>query len=268
MEVTPRPFGEVLAEGMTILGQVWRSLIPPAFGAFVMLGGLTIATFVVTGADDLLQVILNNPEALDDLTDEELIEPAVRLVQAAFISVALQLLATGFVNLTVHRIVASQVAGKPMGPRESASRALGRLPVLVGAGFIAFAAIFVGLLALIIPGIWLAGSLTMLSAVVALEDVGPVEALRRSFQLVRGRWWPTVGFLLLVGLLGSVAAQLVQLVALPTVTAGNVGLGVGLGFVLLIVVQGFVIAAIAVMTTVWYIDLRARQESLLTSSLS
>jgi hypothetical protein len=84
--------------------------------------------------------------------------------------------------------------------------------------------------------------------------------------LVRGRWWPTVGFLILVGLLGSVAAQLVQLIALPIVGAAGVGIAAGLGFVVLIVAQGVVVAAIAVMITLWYFDLRARKEPVAISS--
>jgi hypothetical protein len=70
-----------------------------------------------------------------------------------------------------------------------------------------------------------------------------------------------------VGLLGSIAAQLVQLVALPILGAGGIGIGDGLGFVVLVIVQGMVVAAIAVMTTLWYLDLRARQGPLLRSSL-
>jgi hypothetical protein len=73
--------------------------------------------------------------------------------------------------------------------------------------------------------------------------------------------------LVLVGLLGSIAAQLVQLIALPALATEDVGLGTGLGFFFLIVVQGLVVAAIAVMTTVWYLDLRARKESLLTTNV-
>lgn len=267
MEISPRPFGEVLGDGLTILGRVWRRLFAPAFWAFVLLGGLTIAIFVVTGADEFLQLIITDPQALEEFDDVDLLEPTLQLIQAVLVAVVLQLVAVGFVNLTVHRIVASEIAGDPIGPGGAAGRAFGRLLVLTVAGFVAFALIFVGLLALFIPGLWLAGCFTMLSCVVALENVGPVEALRRSFHLVRGRWWPTVGFLLLVGLLGSVAAQLVQLIALPAMTAGDVGLGVGLGFVVLVVVQGLVVAAIAVMTTLWYIDLRARKEPLLRSSL-
>jgi hypothetical protein len=267
MEITPRPFGEVLNDGVAMLGRVWRRLFAPVFWAFVLLGGLTIATFAATGADDFLRLILSDPDAFAALSDEELIEPTLRLAQAASIAVVIQLLATGFVNLTVHRLVATELAGQPIGARIAVSDALRRLLTLAVAGFLAFIAIVVGLFALIVPGLWLAGCFTMISPVVALENKGAVEALRRSFYLVRGRWWPTVGFLLLVGLLGSAAAQLVQLIAIPSLASGDVGLGAGLAFVLLIVVQGMVIAAIAVMSTYWYLDLRARKEPLLTSSL-
>jgi hypothetical protein len=265
MDMTPRSFGEILSEGTTVLSRVWRKLIPPAFGAFVILGGLTIAAFASTGADELLQLILTDPQALNDMTDTELIDVALKLLQAGSIAFGFQLFATGFVGLAVHRIVAAEIAGDPISPRQASAVAFGRILPLAAAGFLALASIFLGLLAFVIPGIWLAGCFSMLSPVVALETVGPFDALRRSFALVKGRWWPTIGFLLLVGLLGSVASQLVQLIALPALTATNVDLGTGLGFVVLIVVQGLVVAAIAVMTTMWYFDLRARFEMSLSS---
>ena len=129
-------------------------------------------------------------------------------------------------------------------------------------------AVFAGLLMLIIPGIWIVFSLSMVLPVVALENAGPAQALRRSFQLVKGRWWPTAGFLLLVGLLGSVAGQIVQFVAAPLLTIGDLSIGLGLGFVVAVVIQGFIVAAIAVMATAWYMDLRARKEPLTTANLS
>jgi len=268
MEIIPRPFGEILSQGVVLLGRVWRPILAPVFWAFVALGALTIGAFVLTGADDFLLLILNDPQALEALTDEELFDIAVRLAQAASIAVSLQILATGFVNLTVHRVVASEIAGAPVTSRQATARALGRLLALVGAMILVFVFVLLGLVALIIPGIWLAGSFSVIAPVVALEQLGPIAALRRSMDLVKGRWWPTVGFLLLVGLLGSAAAQLVQLIALPSLMTGDVGLGGGLAFVVLMVVQGLVVAAIAVMTTLWYLDLRARKETLLTSSLT
>ncbi len=267
MEITPRPFGEILAEGMAMLARVWKRILAPAFWTFVLLGAATIAAFALTGADDILQLILSDPQALVGMTETEITEAGLLLLQAGSIVLVFQLLGTAFLNLTVHRIVASELAGEHMGAGAASSKALSRLFTLIVAGILAVVLVVVGLFALIIPGLWLAGAFSMVSAVVALEDVGPVDALRRSFALVRGRWWPTVGFLLLVGLFGSLAAQLVQLVALPIVGAGDVGLGAGLGFVVLVVAQGFVVAAIAVMVTLWYLDLRSRKGPLLTESL-
>ena len=242
-----------------MLGRVWKRILAPAFWTFVLLGAATIAAFALTGADDILQLILSDPQALVGMTETEITEAGLLLLQAGSIVLVFQLLGTGFLNLTVHRIVASELAGEHMGAGAASSKALSRLFTLIVAGILAVVLVVLGLFALIIPGLWLAGAFSMISAVVALEDVGPVDALRRSFALVRGRWWPTVGFLLLVGLFGSLAAQLVQLVALPIVGAGDVGLGAGLGFVVLVVAQGFVVAAIAVMVTLWYLDLRSRK---------
>lgn len=267
MEILPRSFGEILGEGMTMMARVWRRLFAPAFWSFVLVGGLTIGIFAVSDSDEFLELILSNPEALDEMSRAELLGPTLRLLQAALLAVLLNLLGTGFVNLTAHRLVAGEISGNPPTTGGAVARALARLVTLLVAGLLVFASVAVGLVALVIPGLWLAGCFTMVSAVIALEEVGPVEALRRSFILVRGRWWPTVGFLILVGLLGSIAAQLVQMVALPVLGASGVEIGVGLGFVALVIAQGMIAGGIAVMTTLWYVDLRARRESLLSSSL-
>jgi hypothetical protein len=267
MEITPRPFGEILAAGTAMLGLVWRRILAPAFWAFILIGAMTIGAFALTGADEVLDLLLSDPVAFQQMSQAEITEAGLLLLQAGSIVLIFQLLGTGFLNLTVHRIVASELAGEPIGARVASSMALARLLVLIFAGVISCVLVVAGLIALIIPGLWLAGSFSMVTAVIALEDVGPVDALRRSFALVRGRWWPTIGFLLLVGLFGSLAAQLVQLVALPIVGAGGVGIGAGLGFVVLVVAQGFVVAAIAVMVTLWYVDLRSRKEPLVTESL-
>jgi hypothetical protein len=267
MEIAPRPFGEVLGEGISLLGRVWRRLLAPAFWSYVVLGALTIVTLVYTGVNDFLQLILTNPLALESMSDQELFDQFVQLGNAALVGVSLQLLASGFLYMTAHRIVASEMAGVPITTREAVMWALRRYRILIVAGLVSFLAVVAGLFLLVVPGIWLIGCFTMLTEVVALEPVGPLESLRRCLALVRGRWWPTMGFVLLVALLGSAAAQLVQFVALPALAEGDVGLVAGLAFVFLMVVQGFVSAAIGVMHTRWYIDLRARKETVLTTHL-
>ena len=50
-----------------------------------------------------------------------------------------------------------------------------------------------GLVALVVGGVWLWGVWAVAAPALLLEGVGPVRALRRSAQLVRGRFWRTWG---------------------------------------------------------------------------
>ncbi|MGA8040324.1 MAG: hypothetical protein WCA93_09495 [Acidimicrobiia bacterium] len=268
MLISPRQVGEVLGEGMRVLSVVWRKLIPPAFWTYVVLGAATILTFALTGADEFIDLVISNPAALEQYTAEELYEPTMRFLLAVFIVLALNAIATAFLSVAVHRLVGSELAHSPVGPRDASTFALGNLPRSFLAIVVTGLAVFAGLVLFILPGVWLAISLSMITPVIALEHAGPLVAMRRSFSLVRGRWWQTLGFLLMVALMGTVAAQLVQLVALPALSAGDVSLVVGLAFVFLILIEGFISAAILVMLTIWYIDLRARSEQLFTTSLS
>lgn len=268
MEIPPRRFGEVLAEGINLLTKVWAALIPPSFGAFMALGAATVIIFRLTGASEMLDLIFNDPSAIEALPSEELAAISLRFLAAAFWALAFQVVASTFVALAAHRAVGAQLAGKSVTGTEAARFAAQKMAHGMLAVMVVVIAVFAGLFMLVIPGIWVVFSLSMVLPVVALEDAGPRQALRRSFQLVKGRWWPTAGFLLLVGLLGSVAGQIVQLVAVPLVTVGNFSIGLGLIFVVAVVIQGFIIAAIAVMATAWYVDLKAREEPLTTASLS
>lgn len=224
----------------------------------------------------------------------EISQPFIR---AVVIGVALQSIATLFVYLTVHHVIASDISGKPVSGSAARRHALGRMWVGLVAGLIGFVVVGViigiGLaiwvvpfalvgtptatsrwvavvlfLALVGPGIWLLISFSMMTSVIAIERTGPIRALSRSLSLVKGRWWPTLGFLLMVGLLGSVAIQLIQLVALPLSVVGDLGTGVSVVSALGIGAQGLIVAGIGAMYTAWYIDLRARQEELLNENLS
>ena len=129
-----------------------------------------------------------------------------------------------------------------------------------------FVALFL-LVALLGPGIWVAVSVSMTTSAIAIEGQGVLGSIRRSMRLVKGRWWATAGFLLLVGLLGGIAIQLIQLVALPLATVEGGGGALTIASAFGVLTQGLLVAAIAAMYTHWYIDLRARREGLTTSDL-
>ena len=57
-----------------------------------------------------------------------------------------------------------------------------------------------GLVALIVPGVWLAVRFYFCAQAAVVDGLGPADALRRSAQVVQTRWWRTFGYLLAFGL--------------------------------------------------------------------
>jgi len=251
-----------------MLARVWRSLVAPAVGAFIPLGALTLLTFQATGAIDFLRLSINDPEALETMTREEFLELAAPFLNALLTALLLQVIASAFISLATSRVVAAELSGEPIRGGAASRFAMSRMLILVAIVVIAGLGISLGLVLLVIPGIWLAVSVTMVPHVVALENRGVVASLSRSISLVRGRWWPTLGYQILVGLMGSVAGWLLQFVAIPLVVLGDVSTGLALVFVAGLIFQGLVVAAIAVMNTMWYFDLRARIEGSVSESPS
>jgi hypothetical protein len=73
------------------------------------------------------------------------------------------------------------------------------------ASFLASFLIGIGLLLFLVPGIYLFGRLAPLAAVMAAENLrNPIEALRRTWAVTRGKGWAVIGIFLLVGLAGAV----------------------------------------------------------------
>jgi hypothetical protein len=283
---------------MNGLARTWRPLATTALMVFIPVGFITLFVFQSMGATDFLEVVFNNPELLSGLSNEELFELARPFFEAALIAVGIQLLAGAYIHLAVHRIVAADISGVSVSGPDARRHALRRLPRLLVAGLIALVvtgailslgllvwsipfgdpsnalagcgsaiAAFLFLIACVAPAVWIGTGFSMTAPVLALEDAGSVRALRRSFELVRNRWFPTLGYLIVVGLFGSVSVQLIQLIAIPLATVGNIGMGVSLASALGIAAQGLIIAGIGAMWTAWYVDLRSRVETLATDDL-
>ncbi|MFI0927764.1 hypothetical protein ACH4TP_28095 [Streptomyces sp. NPDC021012] len=67
-----------------------------------------------------------------------------------------------------------------------------------------------GFLLAFVPVVWLWVKFSLAPAAAVFEKQGPIRAMRRSSQLVRGRWWPVLGISLLAGLIAAVTAGVIQ----------------------------------------------------------
>ena len=74
-------------------------------------------------------------------------------------------------------------------------------------------AILAGLILLIIPGIYLAVKLSFASYLVVDKKLGPIDALKQSYEITKGNWWNIV-FLGVVSGLITLAGALALLVGL------------------------------------------------------
>ena len=179
------------------------------------------------------------PVALLIFVIEGLVSGAAVAISAILIVVAIvvQVVATTLYQGMVVQLVADVQDGRRDASVADLLRSVtGVLLPLIGAGLLAGLGIALGLVLLILPGLFLLTIWAVVSPVVVLERPGVVAALGRSRELVRGNEWQVFGaivtfFLILVlvslvlgaigaalGAAGSVAADIIgSVLAAPLV---------------------------------------------------
>lgn len=102
-----------------------------------------------------------------------------------------------------------------------------------------------------------------------LEEIGPVASLKRSWSLVKGEFWPTLGrYLLLnliIGFIGGFVGFVIGLIgglvtlAVTSDPSSPIGLAISMFFVML--ASGLLLPFSASFETLMYTDLRIRKEN-------
>jgi len=175
----------------------------------------------------------------------------------------LSLVATALATATCLKAVSDAYLGQPASWRASLGFAFRRLRSLLWLGFLLVLFLSFAALALVVPAIWLYIAWSVAFPVLLLEGERGTAALRRSFRLVRHRWWPTLGALMvgfiLAGIVGAVVSGIFTGLASlgakssPILVLGLSSLG---GLISGVLSRPFQAAVI----TVLYFDLRVRKE--------
>ncbi|HEV7986401.1 MAG TPA: hypothetical protein VGP20_09550 [Steroidobacteraceae bacterium] len=98
------------------------------------------------------------------------------------------------------------VLGAPILLGAELQASLRRLPVVLLSTALANLSVSLGLLLLLVPGLYLLVCYLVLLPVVLFEGAGPVAALLRSVQIMRRLWWPAVAALVIAVLLSFIGA--------------------------------------------------------------
>jgi hypothetical protein len=115
----------------------------------------------------------------------------------------------------------------------------------------------VGLVLLIVPGIWLAVRWYLGAQAAVVDRLAPTEALRGSARLVQDRWWRTFGYIVVAVILFGIPVAILGAVLGALAAAVDSG---ALYVVTLIVVQAIGLSLTAIFGTLLFFDLRARRD--------
>jgi hypothetical protein len=180
------------------------------------------------------------------------------ILAVALISVIAGQLATG----ACFKAVADGYLGGSPEWRSSVSGALRRLHSMIWIALVGGVVAGLGIVACIVPGIYLLVGFAVAVPVLFTEDVRGWKALSRSRKLVSGRWWPTAALLIVGAILAGVISLAINgiLGGLDIASTGNWPARFLIG-----VVSGTITAVLttpfsAAYHTILYVDLRVRKE--------
>jgi Membrane domain of glycerophosphoryl diester phosphodiesterase len=250
-QLRPLSVGEMLDAGFRLFRARFTTLI---LCVLVPVVPLTIVAAAVQASVD--------PNAFD--LDATTTTDSGTALAGSLVGSLIQFAAAALAIAACFKAISAAYLGERAGAGESLRYALGRVLPLIVAYLVILIIVVVGLVALIIPGIWLAVKLAMVFPVVVFERKGPFGAIGRSWTLTRENWWRTFGALAVIFLITFV----MQLV-LAGLVAGILGASESVSeltaAIVLTLVNLITLALTyplwASVTSVVYYDLRVRNEA-------
>jgi len=185
---------------------------------------------------------------------------------AVIVPVVLEFLVAPALSLgALSKCLLDAYTGRQTDWRASVAFAWRRLAALIWLSILISLIVIIGLILIVIPGIWLAIGCSVAVPVLMFEGVAGPGAVRRSLSLVKGRWWATLGALLVAGILVGVVEFVIGLI-FGAIESGLHADSVTLVIVvraLIVILSGLISYPFyAAIVTVIYIDLRVRKEAL------
>jgi hypothetical protein len=145
----------------------------------------------------------------------------------AIIGLAVVLILDCVVNIILYaaltKTASEQIIGEKISIGEAWRFATGKTwPLLVSALLVAILG-SIGLILLIIPGIYIFVSFALIFQTIIIEGYGPGDALSRSHALVKGSWWRCFGVLLMVFIIEYALISLVSGLLSLFISTGSLG---------------------------------------------
>lgn len=198
----PRSVGELLTDAFELYRQHWQNL-------FVIVAVIVIPL-------SFLQVLVGDFWIRQGLTEEELRGGVEVTENGAFAGAILGSIVVAITTIlmwtvltgAITRAAAGTFLGRDLEIGESYRYGFARFWSIVLVGLLSGLAIAVGFVLLIVPGFIVLTFLTCAIPALVIEGKRGREALRRSWNLVRGRGWPVFGTIVVATLINGIVNSL------------------------------------------------------------
>ena len=176
------------------------------------------------------------------------------LVLTALLAAVIQQLLTGALT----KGAAGSLLGREVDVKASYSYALSRLWGLIGLAILVGLVVGIGFLLLFVPGLIFLVFFAVATPSFVIERLGVTAAMSRSWNLVKGKWWHTLGVIAIAFIITSIITRVL------TAIGGASFIGVWLTSAIAQIITAPFVALVGV---VLYVDLRARHEGLTAPQL-
>jgi Membrane domain of glycerophosphoryl diester phosphodiesterase len=249
----PLAFGEILDVALKIVARHWKVM---AACVVIVVLPVQIASTALVYSIDPSRYDLNSDASVTTSADDS-------TIGAVIVVNILALLCYMLAAAACFKAVSDGYLGREPGIGASLRFGLPRIPRLLGIYLLVSICVIIGLILIIAPGVWLGTVWSLAVPALLFERLGVFASLGRSFELVKGRFWGTLGLVVVSLLIIVVVSALIGLVigALGAVVSGDSEVaGAFVDIVATVISNMISLPVFAAVLTVLYFDQRVRKE--------
>ena len=250
----PLEFGEILDVALKLAARHWRRLALCVLVVIVPVQLLSVLVIALVAPD---QLDLTSGDATPLQNDDGNVVVSLLAVRM------LELLTYAAAVAACFKAVADGYLGREPDVRRSLRYGLPHVPRLVALSLLVTICGAMGLVLLLVPGVWVLTVWSLGLPVLLFERIGVLAALGRSYDLVRGRFWGVLGLLVVSALLLLVVGVVLGGVfgGLTALAVGSSRVGGGIATLLIGIASNVVtVPVLAAVLSVLYFDQRVRKE--------
>lgn len=206
MELRPRTVGEILDLAFKLYTSNVRKLLIISAVIFIPIG---VIQLLVTAGSGFNEIDVLSPDFFET---GELPAGLTGFIGGTLVLALISFIGSLFVQGASIKLFAGAFQGVEQTWQESVRFGIDKSLLILGTALLSSFGAGIGLIFCIVPGVWLWTSWYVAIPALLVEGTGPIDALTRSFRLVKNRFWPVLGTGVLAWLIAGVVSQLIGLV--------------------------------------------------------